>query len=197
MSVISKISVGGTVYDLSSEADIAQPSITGSTNNTGYTIKETTFFFLNGVLVRAIANIADGETFTENTNYKVETAGGLNALNAEINRGSVSVTADGVKTYSPLLDSLYNLLDLSKLTKDASCIVGTSIFKYENKSSDIVFFRGNSILLNNGTAYETFIALKSSGSIVRTITFNTNNTVTSADSSSTVLGNNTKLTLFY
>lgn len=53
---------------------------TGSTNNTGATILNGTYFYLNGVLVRAKTDIASGATFTLNTNYEVVTAGGLNAL---------------------------------------------------------------------------------------------------------------------
>lgn len=53
---------------------------TGSTNNTGATILNGTYFYLNGVLVRAETDIASGATFTLNTNYEVVTAGGLNAL---------------------------------------------------------------------------------------------------------------------
>lgn len=58
--------------------------ITGSTNNTGSTITSGTFFYLNGALVRAKTNIANGATLTLNTNYKLVTAGGLNELNSDL-----------------------------------------------------------------------------------------------------------------
>ena len=51
---------------------------TGATNTTGSTITAGTYFYLEGVLVRAKADIANGATFTLNTNYEVVTAGALN-----------------------------------------------------------------------------------------------------------------------
>ena len=57
---------------------LASISATGSTNTTGSTITAGTYFYLDGVLVRALADIASGATFTQNTNYEVVTAGALN-----------------------------------------------------------------------------------------------------------------------
>lgn len=54
---------------------------TGATNATGSTISAGTYFYLDGVLVRALADIANGATFTLNTNYEVVTAGALNETN--------------------------------------------------------------------------------------------------------------------
>ena len=65
-------------------SDIASISVTGSTNNTGSTISSGTFFYLNGSLVMAKTDIANGATFTENTNYETVTAGGLNAAIANV-----------------------------------------------------------------------------------------------------------------
>lgn len=59
-------------------------SITGTTNDTGSTIAKGRFFYLNGELVRAKADIANGATLTLNTNYEVVTAGGLNKLDDDI-----------------------------------------------------------------------------------------------------------------
>lgn len=57
---------------------LASINATGSTNTTGSTIKAGTYFYYLGILVRAKANIANGATFTLNTNYEVVTAGALN-----------------------------------------------------------------------------------------------------------------------
>lgn len=54
--------------------------ITGTTNNIGSTIPLGKYFYLNGTLVKAKTDIANGATFTLNTNYEVVTAGGLNDL---------------------------------------------------------------------------------------------------------------------
>jgi hypothetical protein len=67
------------------KSDLASISITGNTNNTGSTISKNTFFYKSGVLVRALLDIANMATLTQNTNYEVVTAGALNVLNASIN----------------------------------------------------------------------------------------------------------------
>lgn len=48
-------------------------------------ISAGTYFYLNDVLVRAKVDIANGATFTLNTNYEVVTAGALNELNDKFN----------------------------------------------------------------------------------------------------------------
>ena len=60
------------------KTDLASIQITGSTNDTGSTITSGTYFYLNGTLVRAKTDIANGATLTLNTNYEVVTAGALN-----------------------------------------------------------------------------------------------------------------------
>lgn len=64
------------------KSDLASISITGTTNNTGATITAGTYFYLNGILVKAMTSIANGATLTENTNYTKVTAGSLNELGA-------------------------------------------------------------------------------------------------------------------
>ena len=66
------------------KADLTSIIATGATNATGATITSGTFFYLNGTLVQALADIASGATFTENTNYEVPSAGSLNALKSAI-----------------------------------------------------------------------------------------------------------------
>lgn len=72
------------VSDFATKVDLSNISITGTTNNTGSTIASGTYFYLNGALVRAKADIANNATLTLNTNYETVTAGGLNKLNADI-----------------------------------------------------------------------------------------------------------------
>lgn len=67
------------------KADLTKLDLTGTTNTTGLTIAVRTFFYLNGVLVRAKTDIANGATFTLNTNYEIPTDGGLNRLLSDIN----------------------------------------------------------------------------------------------------------------
>ena len=60
------------------KSDLANISITGSTNTTGSTIKSGTYFYKDGLLVRAKTDIANGATLTSGTNYTVVTVGALN-----------------------------------------------------------------------------------------------------------------------
>lgn len=67
------------------ETDLASIHATGTTNATGATITKDTYFYLNGTLVQALTDIADGATFTLDTNYAPPSAGSLNALKSELN----------------------------------------------------------------------------------------------------------------
>lgn len=65
-------------------SDLTSIKAVGSTNATGSTITKGTYFYLNGKLCLAKSDIASGATFTQNTNYEVVTAGGLNSLNSAL-----------------------------------------------------------------------------------------------------------------
>lgn len=66
------------------EKDLTDISITGTTNNTGSTIRSGTYFYLNGELEKALTDIANGATFTVLTNYETVADGALNALNSAL-----------------------------------------------------------------------------------------------------------------
>lgn len=55
--------------------DVATIITTGSTNTTGSQINSGTYFYLNGTLCKAIANIATNATYTLNTNFSVVSMG--------------------------------------------------------------------------------------------------------------------------
>lgn len=65
-------------------SDLTSIKAVGSTNATGSTITKGTYFYLNGKLCLAKSDIANGATFTLNTNYEEVTAGGLNSLNSAL-----------------------------------------------------------------------------------------------------------------
>jgi len=66
-------------------ADLTSLYLTGSTNSTGSTINKNTYFYLNGSYCKAKTSIANGATFTLNTNFEVITVGGvLSALNEKL-----------------------------------------------------------------------------------------------------------------
>lgn len=79
---------GEEIDELAVQSDLASIHATGSTNATGDTITAGTYFYLNGVLVRAKTNIASGATFTSGTNYVRIYVGGLNRAVNGITNGS-------------------------------------------------------------------------------------------------------------
>ena len=72
---------GSSLVTPSSKADKTDLSNIIQTGTTStQAISAGTYFYLNDVLVKAKVAIANGATFTLNTNYEVVTAGGLNEL---------------------------------------------------------------------------------------------------------------------
>lgn len=65
-----------TDADVAHQTDLTNIRETGTTSSQA--ISYGTYFYLNDVLVRARVDIANGATFTLNTNYEVVTAGALN-----------------------------------------------------------------------------------------------------------------------
>lgn len=133
---------------LVTDADVAHQTDLTNIRETGTTASQAisagTYFYLNNVLVRAKADIANGATFTLNTNYEVVTAGALNEI---ITRGSVSVTADGVKTYNQLLNALFAITDMAKITNDS-----VFVFNY-NDANHIKAYHHITEYSNNYLAY--------------------------------------------
>ena len=87
---INSVTLSGnkTTADLGlvNNTDLTDIIATGSTNATGNTITSGLYFYLDGVLCKAKSDIANGATFTLNTNYEVVTAGGLNSLNSALTK---------------------------------------------------------------------------------------------------------------
>lgn len=101
--------------------DISSISCTGSTNDTGSTITAGTYFYLNNVLCKALADIADDAAFTLNTNYKVVTTGEeLTALNSKT--GKYYQYTETNVTYRQALSALYSLVDWSKVNVATSTV---------------------------------------------------------------------------
>lgn len=89
---------GGDTSTLANKTDLTAIILTGTTNTSGDTITAGTWFYLNGVLVKAKADIANGATFTKDTNYEEKTVGDeLTELNSNIGGSSpLSISSRGV-----------------------------------------------------------------------------------------------------
>ena len=172
--------------DKADKTDLASIQITGSTNNTGSTISSGTYFYLNDTLVRAKTDIANGATLTLNTNYEVVIIGALNELNPD--KGNVSVTADGVKTYSQLFDTLYSLIDSSKINNKSYLTIANQVYAITNKTASQIDFGCVTVRNING------IRIKASSS-----EFSAFNIVTSTytDGASSIPSNGTVIRIYY
>lgn len=72
---------GSSLVTPSTKADkVDLTSIIETGTTSSQAISAGTYFYLNDVLVRAKVDIANGATFTLNTNYEVVTAGALNDI---------------------------------------------------------------------------------------------------------------------
>lgn len=146
-------------------SDIASINITGTTNDTGATIPQGTFFYASGVLVTAKIDIADAAPLTEGTNYEAVTAGGLNALIEQImpfkrigGWSSGSATISLPKGYGARL----------MVFSSANSNLNAFLITQSNGSGDVgvsTIFKGTGISFSTGNG--TLIAtLSSSGNTV-------------------------------
>lgn len=77
------------------QTELAGLAFSGTTNTSGNTIKQSTFFWLNNVLCVAKTDILNGATFTKNTNYREMISGALNEYQKHIiNTGRYSIAAN-------------------------------------------------------------------------------------------------------
>lgn len=113
--------------------------------------------------------------------------------------GSVSVVADGVKTYAQLLNSLYALVDTDRIGRNSAVVreVGNSLLVYRLRFIDsshqyIIFdFSGVDISTAGNVATQTF-TIQSSNSTYKVLSAGSY-----SDNSSAVPTNGTTLTLYY
>lgn len=163
---INSVTLSGnkTTADLGlvNNTDLTDIIATGSTNATGNTITSGLYFYLDGVLCKAKSDIANGATFTLNTNYEVVTAGGLNSLNSALGKWellctSQATTQTAVSLAHPLSDykSVALVLKYGGNQIFASTVVDVNLFKSDG---------GNGLFasLNNGTFINTRAYYKNS-----------------------------------
>lgn len=125
LSGIASAITGGSDNVPKTDVATVEPSNTASRS---YSVGE--LVYVNGNLYKVIASISQGSAFTVGTNIQSTTVSG--AL-GEGDRGSVSVTADGTKTFAQLFNSLYALVDMSKVS-------ATSRLEWNTGSSTLVFY---------------------------------------------------------
>ena len=115
-------------------------------------------------------------------------------LNSDINRGEVSVQADGVKTNRTLLNELFALVDMTKVTYNSKLIIGANVFSLTRKGNNFLSF-GCSMYISDIRTLVT--VLNSSTSEYAIAVIATNGTVSYTNGSYSVASSDTIFTLKY
>ena len=87
---------------------------------------------------------------------------GVTSVEDAINRGSVSVTADGVKNYTQLLNALFAITDKSKITNDS-----IFVFRYNDSNNTKAYFH----ITESSNNYLVYARLSASSSGTRATEF--------------------------
>ena len=119
-------------------------------------------------------------------------------LKEAVNKGSVSVTADGVKTWAELLNTLLSQIDTTKITSESKIVRQSGnnvyVFYLENNNPPALYYSSICIFsLTLSDAMVLSFRLQPSDSLFIQFTFpSTMNNV-----STSVVGAGTTLTLYY
>lgn len=119
---------------------------------------------------------------------------------SRVSHESVSVTADGVKTYQTLLNELFALVDFSKVTvrttfeQKAGSDFNPAFLKRKIGTTIVEFYGFTYTDASN--CYALDVTIKSTGSAFKSRVFSSSGMSTS-DSSSAVATNGEKLTIYY
>lgn len=109
----SVTSLGNKVDDVEQDLTDAICSVTEPTATAQHTHTLGDYFWYNDTLYRARMNINVGQQIVPNTNCDTVT------VMSQIAKGSVSVTANGSKTYGTLLAELANKIDFTKVSMNS------------------------------------------------------------------------------
>ena len=142
--------------DKADKTDIATVE-SGTTASRAYSVGE--LVYVSGTLYRVKTAIASGATFTVGTNVEV-----TNVSNALKDKGSVSVTADGVKTRAQILNEIASQIDFSKVTTDSKLRIDNSVYSCMNinVSASAVIFTVFAIISTNISHIQVSININNS-----------------------------------
>ena len=141
-------------------------------------------------------NTKVGDLADLDTTDKTSIVNAVNEVKAETSRGYVRVTSDGVKTWSQMLDSLYALIDRTKLTKDSILTVGASFYyavDYQ-ATGDIDF---SNMVARTAYLQVQTMTLKASGSVYVTNNAMIGGANITSDNSSAVAASGISFSLYY
>lgn len=110
-------------------------------------------------------------------------------------RGSVSVTGNGVKTYATLLNELFATLDLTKVTQHSKVVYSGNVYTIENIRSDRLV-----VIHTEATATATDLykyRIESTGSQYLKIQIDNTPAYNVSDFSNIVVADGYAITLYY
>ena len=120
---------------------------------------------------------ADEITFnnedTDLVSRKVGSA--IKEVNAKFDRGSVKITADGVKTYVTLLNELFALLDLDKVSPASIIRIGSSMHNLSIATSADLDYGGVYVLSDGSYTVIGSVYLSATASKFIRVNVNTSN----------------------
>ena len=143
---------------------------------------------------------ADEITFnnedTDLVSEEVESA--IKEVNAKFDRGSVSVTANGNKTYGTLFNELYALVDMTKINRHSVLeIYSGIIIGIEQITSNSIVFAVTTLNSTNNALTAIRVEIMASGSKFVTFTVTTTPAASATDLSNNTAASGTTLTLEY
>lgn len=173
---------GVTKFD---SAGVADPYVNGLTYSVGDVVT------YNGQRYKCITAVVAAEPFDADkwSAEDIETV--INDIKSDLNKGSVSVTGNGVKTLATLLNELFASVDATKISRDS--VLADGAF--------------NARLVRNGTTYIEYgyvgrlcqlnaYVVEASGSTAFKVDFSTN-TLERTERSSEVVADGKVITLYY
>lgn len=135
-----------TLNSKADKSDLTSLDLTGTTNTTGSKIDAGTYFYLNGALVRAKVDIANGATFTSGTNYEAVTAGGLNSLKSESGNGYCKMPDGTLIQWGNSANLAFNI---------TTSISGTGMFRGSYQINFPISFSSATYVISGSSQYST------------------------------------------
>lgn len=191
--------LGTEVADVRQDAEdmiTANNEGAAATSTRAYAIGD--YFIYNDVMYKATAAITIGDTIVPNTNCKatnVDTE--LTEIHDDLAEHSVIVLADGVKTYSALLDELYARIDTTKLSSKSTLIINENVFSISRMSAGNNFTFGRVVYGVDNMSLGSAKLLESGSVYTNVIITYSNNSIANYNDSANVAGNNTVFKVVY
>ena len=141
----------------------------GTTPGTGaYIINTEVIAILSGSRVTLIVSNKVGDAYSIPYDSNDSIGEKIDDLDAEVNKGYISVTADGIKTYSQMLDTLFAAADMTKLERLSTLHINYEVFNLNYMSASEPRF-GEVLCINSNRIDVKCALVKASSSVYNMI----------------------------